>query len=185
MRKILFLSILFFGIFFVSGIQAQESLDACINESSPGKNDRCPVRDQCCQSPQTGYQNRLHYIVSYCGGQYSPSMCSAVPSASVTPSVSSCVGGACVIKNPLKVNDFEALLNIVIDFIFWIGMALAPVMFIVAGRQSSKNRTGQKNNNIYGYRACRPFACQRAYGSVKISNRSKIKVVIKRFKFYL
>lgn|SRR3989344_4361992 len=133
MRKILFLSILFFGIFFVSGIQAQESLDACINESSPGKNDRCPVRDQCCQSPQTGYQNRLHYIVSYCGGQYSPSMCSAVPSASVTPSVSSCVGGACVIKNPLKVNDFEALLNIVIDFIFWIGMALAPVMFIVAG----------------------------------------------------
>ena len=50
----------------------------------------------------------------------------------VNKSLGEPIGTSCVC-NPLKVNDFEALLNIVIDFIFWIGMALAPVMFIVAG----------------------------------------------------
>lgn len=39
-----------------------------------------------------------------------------------------------VIPNPLGPGaTFETLLNKIIDFLFWVGMAVAPVMFIVAG----------------------------------------------------
>ncbi|MDO8559274.1 MAG: pilin [bacterium] len=112
-----------------------QSIDACIKESSPGKNDRCPVRDQCCQTRHDGYNNYLHYIVNWCGGQYNTSMCSSVPSASggaTSPGTSQNVSFK--LDNPLgATTTFQILLNKIIDFIFWVGMALAPVMLIVAG----------------------------------------------------
>ncbi|MBI2042427.1 MAG: hypothetical protein HYT21_01580 [Candidatus Nealsonbacteria bacterium] len=35
--------------------------------------------------------------------------------------------------NPLNVGSFEALLEAVMNFIFWVGITLAPLMLIVAG----------------------------------------------------
>lgn len=35
--------------------------------------------------------------------------------------------------NPLKVGTFEQLLDAVINFIFWVGIVLAPLMLIVGG----------------------------------------------------
>ncbi len=37
------------------------------------------------------------------------------------------------IENPLSVGSFEELLDAFVDFIFWVGITLAPVMLIVAG----------------------------------------------------
>lgn len=37
------------------------------------------------------------------------------------------------ICNPLKVDSLQALLDAIINFIFWIGMTLAPVILIIAG----------------------------------------------------
>lgn len=37
------------------------------------------------------------------------------------------------IENPLKFDTFDALLNAIIDFIFWIGITAAPVVIIIAG----------------------------------------------------
>ena len=44
-----------------------------------------------------------------------------------------CPVGAVCLQNPLGVSTFDALLNKIIDFIFWVGMAIAPVIFIIAG----------------------------------------------------
>ncbi len=35
--------------------------------------------------------------------------------------------------NPLQVGSFEALLEAIINFIFWVGVTLAPLMLIIAG----------------------------------------------------
>jgi magnesium-transporting ATPase (P-type) len=48
-------------------------------------------------------------------------------------SLADCAVGAVCIDNPLQAEDLDALINSIINFIFWIGMALAPVMFIIAG----------------------------------------------------
>ena len=37
------------------------------------------------------------------------------------------------ICNPLTTDSFEDLLGAITNFIFWVGMALAPVMLIIAG----------------------------------------------------
>lgn len=37
------------------------------------------------------------------------------------------------IPNPIGVDTFEELLNVLINFIFWVGIAIAPVVFIIAG----------------------------------------------------
>lgn len=42
-------------------------------------------------------------------------------------------GGVFEIRNPLEAESFEQLIGAISNFIFWIGMAIAPVMFIVAG----------------------------------------------------
>lgn len=38
-----------------------------------------------------------------------------------------------VIENPINVQSFQDLLNILIDFIFWVGITVAPVVIIIAG----------------------------------------------------
>lgn len=40
---------------------------------------------------------------------------------------------AVTIPNPLSVGSFEELLDAVVNFVFWIGITLAPVMLIIAG----------------------------------------------------
>jgi len=35
--------------------------------------------------------------------------------------------------NPLNVTSFEALLEAITNFIFWVGITLAPLMLIIAG----------------------------------------------------
>ena len=40
---------------------------------------------------------------------------------------------AVTIDNPLAVDSFDALLDAIVNFVFWIGITLAPVMLIVAG----------------------------------------------------
>jgi hypothetical protein len=42
-------------------------------------------------------------------------------------------GGESTIRNPLSVNSFEELLDAFVNFIFWVGITLAPVMLIIAG----------------------------------------------------
>lgn len=37
------------------------------------------------------------------------------------------------IQNPLCVENFEQLLDVIINFIFWMGIVIAPVMLIIAG----------------------------------------------------
>lgn len=37
------------------------------------------------------------------------------------------------IDNPLGVKDFDQLINALVNFIFWVGVALAPVMIIISG----------------------------------------------------
>lgn len=37
------------------------------------------------------------------------------------------------IPNPLNVESFQELLDAIINFIFWVGMAIAPVLFVIAG----------------------------------------------------
>ncbi|MBI2042117.1 MAG: hypothetical protein HYT20_03845, partial [Candidatus Nealsonbacteria bacterium] len=43
------------------------------------------------------------------------------------------LGEDITIPNPLGVNTFEDLLNKIIGFVFWVGIVLAPIMFIIAG----------------------------------------------------
>ncbi len=108
-----------------------------------------PVNENQTSFPGAGYRNSYYWRVRACPDPTGKSVCSSWAEATFTttaepsspstqpspstPSVSSCVGDACTIKNPLGVDNFEDLLNKIIDFIFWVGMALAPVMFIVAG----------------------------------------------------
>ncbi|MFH1841308.1 MAG: TrbC/VirB2 family protein [Candidatus Nealsonbacteria bacterium] len=40
---------------------------------------------------------------------------------------------AAEIENPLKAKEFEEILNTIINFIFAIGLAVTPVIFIIAG----------------------------------------------------
>lgn len=37
------------------------------------------------------------------------------------------------ICNPLRYDTFEALLDAIATFLFWVGMAIAPVLLIIAG----------------------------------------------------
>lgn len=37
------------------------------------------------------------------------------------------------IENPLKYDTFEDLINAFINFIFWVGIAIAPIMILIAG----------------------------------------------------
>ncbi|KPJ56744.1 hypothetical protein AMJ49_03975 [Parcubacteria bacterium DG_74_2] len=41
--------------------------------------------------------------------------------------------GVVCICNPLKATSTEALIDSIVDFIFWFGVALAPLMIIIAG----------------------------------------------------
>lgn len=43
------------------------------------------------------------------------------------------VPGQVVICNPLKVCDFQELVDKIIDFIFFVAIAIAPIMLIIAG----------------------------------------------------
>jgi hypothetical protein len=54
-------------------------------------------------------------------------------SGSCDDGVCSCPEGSVCISNPIHSSSFEDLLDNVINFIFWIGMALAPIMVIIAG----------------------------------------------------
>ena len=47
----------------------------------------------------------------------------------LTPSLT----GAQKIPNPLKAESFEELIENLIDFTFWVAVAIAPIMIIVAG----------------------------------------------------
>jgi hypothetical protein len=38
-----------------------------------------------------------------------------------------------MIPNPLGADSFEGLLDTVINFVFWVGIILAPLMILVAG----------------------------------------------------
>lgn len=40
---------------------------------------------------------------------------------------------AITFTNPLGVNTFEELLEAIINFVFWVGITLAPLMIIIAG----------------------------------------------------
>jgi hypothetical protein len=42
-------------------------------------------------------------------------------------------GGGITIKNPLNVDNFPDLIDALINFIFWVGITLAPIMLIIAG----------------------------------------------------
>jgi len=42
-------------------------------------------------------------------------------------------GGSVTIEDPLGGKTFEQLLTAITNFIFWVGMALAPVMFFISG----------------------------------------------------
>lgn len=44
-----------------------------------------------------------------------------------------CLGGAICIDNPLEAESFEELLNSIINFIFWLGMVVFPLMILIAG----------------------------------------------------
>lgn len=44
-----------------------------------------------------------------------------------------CPAGSVCIPNPLCADTFEQLLDAITNFIFWIGITLAPVIFIIAG----------------------------------------------------
>ncbi|MCK4781838.1 hypothetical protein KAS79_02855 [Candidatus Parcubacteria bacterium] len=41
--------------------------------------------------------------------------------------------GKVCICNPLQATSTEAIINSIVNFIFWFGMALAPLMIIIAG----------------------------------------------------
>ena len=45
----------------------------------------------------------------------------------------SCPPNAVCIPNPLCAESFDQLLDAIINFIFWVGIALAPVMLIISG----------------------------------------------------
>jgi len=49
------------------------------------------------------------------------------------PTQSGYTGGGITIQNPLNVDNFPDLLDALINFIFWVGITLAPIMLIVAG----------------------------------------------------
>lgn len=53
------------------------------------------------------------------------------PPPGTTPGIG--FGQVITIPNPLNVDNFQDLLNALINFIFMLGLALAPVMFIIAG----------------------------------------------------
>lgn len=53
------------------------------------------------------------------------------PSNPRTPNIQS--GNGITIENPLNYDTVEDLLNAVIDFIFWVGITVAPIMLIIAG----------------------------------------------------
>ena len=42
-------------------------------------------------------------------------------------------GQSIIIVNPLKADSFQELLDAITNFIFWVGMTIAPVIFIIAG----------------------------------------------------
>jgi len=44
-----------------------------------------------------------------------------------------CPPGAVCIKNPLCAQTFEDIIDSLINFIFWVGIALAPIMVLIAG----------------------------------------------------
>jgi magnesium-transporting ATPase (P-type) len=44
-----------------------------------------------------------------------------------------CASGQITIENPLKYDTFDKLIDAFINFIFWVGMALAPIMVLIAG----------------------------------------------------
>lgn len=52
----------------------------------------------------------------------------------IPPGESPVLGGVVRLVNPLKdIDSLEELLDAIINFIFWVGMALAPIMLIIAG----------------------------------------------------
>jgi hypothetical protein len=44
-----------------------------------------------------------------------------------------CPPGSVCIKNPLCAQKFEDLIDAFINFIFWVGIAIAPIMVLIAG----------------------------------------------------
>jgi hypothetical protein len=79
----------------------------------------------------TGFQYReCDNPVPSCGGTY----CTGNNWQACTYSAAFvCPAGSVCVENPLHANNFEELLDNIINFIFWVGMALVPIMIIIAG----------------------------------------------------
>jgi hypothetical protein len=79
----------------------------------------------------TGFQYKdCDNPVPLCGG----SPCSGNNYQACTYSATvECPDGSVCIDNPLQANNLEELVNNIINFIFWVGMALTPIMIIIAG----------------------------------------------------
>lgn len=61
------------------------------------------------------------------------STCQSVSAIATTCPGTSCPAGQICIENPLCAKSFEDLLNSIINFIFYVAMAITPIMIMIAG----------------------------------------------------
>jgi len=140
----------------VSSVSSQSEAIPCIERGQA-----CSANENCCISLE-GRRNMvcssgvccdpIYYNLNvgdtcYCNGECASGICSngkCVAAAAHSPQQTApsqqqqaySENGECPpgqICNPLNVDTFEELLDAVIGFIFWVGMALAPLMLIIAG----------------------------------------------------
>lgn len=82
----------------------------------------CPIAGQTCQSTDVGT------LVCASGDILPPTTFPTTP-----PIIPTSLGSVIKFENPLKAESIPELLDALINFIFWIGITIAPIIFIIAG----------------------------------------------------
>ena len=67
------------------------------------------------------------------GGETPPSNDSPSPGGGITSPGTGGQGYTGSLKPPIEAKSFEELINGIINFVFWIGVAVAPIMILIAG----------------------------------------------------